>query len=284
MRFNLLSPAKINLVLRIGKLRKDGFHELASLMSKLNWGDRMQGVVRKSEDFWVIFQGSDLGIPVEKNLIYRAANLFHEKFKIAFELEVKLQKNIPTEAGLGGGSSNAATTLLILAKAFGVSRAKLLPLAAKLGSDVHFFLSTDNSAWCLGRGEKLAGVDLPALPILVVKPKKAKISTGLAYCELDRQRGAKARSWFLDLKMPDYFQDSFSIPQLENDFEVLALKASKELQSVKSRLIKSGAVAGQMSGSGSCFFGVYASSVDRERAQGFFKKAGFEIFACEIAA
>jgi len=284
MRFDLLSPAKINLILRIGKLRKDGFHELASLMSKLSWGDRLQGSVRKAEDFWVIFRGPDLGIPLEKNLIYRAADLFHQKFKKGFELEIYLEKNIPTEAGLGGGSSNAATTLLILGKAFGVSRAQLLPLAAKLGSDVPFFLSQENSAWCLGRGEKFMDIELPALPVLVVKPKKAKINTGWAYRELDRSRGSKARSWFLDAEMPAYFKQGFSIPSLENDFEPLALRASKELQGLKGRLIESGAVVGQMSGSGSCFFGVYANSVDRDRAAGAFKKAGFEAFACEIAA
>ncbi len=285
MKFDLLSPAKVNLILRIGALRSDGFHDVATLMARLSWGDRIRGRVYPSQFFAVSLSGDSVGIPLEKNLIYRAAKLFHEQTKKNFELELHLTKEIPTEAGLGGGSSNAATVLRILGKKFRIPKARLLKMAASLGSDVAFFLADTNAAWCLGRGERLKELSIRSWPVIIVRPHRARVPTPWAYQSLDKRRASKARSWPLDKRLPESYKDlRLNIPALENDFEVLALDRFAELRRLKRDLARSGAVTGQMSGSGSCFFAIYEDLKAQKRAAKFLNRCGWQSFCCKIEA
>lgn len=149
----LFAPAKINLDLRILGRRPDGFHELATRMAPVSVGDRLRLTAHPGQGF--SFQCDDPRVPAgEENLVCRAARLFADSFGIPLGLTISLKKRLPAGAGLGGGSSDAAATLLALRSLLGypASRDSLHPLAASLGSDVPFFL-VQKPALCHGRGE-----------------------------------------------------------------------------------------------------------------------------------
>ncbi|QSR85509.1 4-(cytidine 5'-diphospho)-2-C-methyl-D-erythritol kinase [Methylacidimicrobium sp. B4] len=149
----LFAPAKINLDLRILGRRTDGFHEISTRMAPVSLGDRLRVRAHPGREF--TFRCDDPRIPAgEENLVCRATRLFGESFGLSCGLTISLEKRLPSGAGLGGGSSDAAATLLALRTLLGYpsSRDALLPLAASLGSDVPFFL-LQRPALCQGRGE-----------------------------------------------------------------------------------------------------------------------------------
>ncbi len=149
----LFAPAKINLDLRILDRRTDGFHEISTRMAPVSLGDRLRITRHPGREF--AFHCDDPRIPAgEENLVCRAARLFGDSFGLPCGLTISLEKRLPSGAGLGGGSSDAAATLLALRTLLGYpsSRDALVPLAASLGSDVPFFL-VSKPALCRGRGE-----------------------------------------------------------------------------------------------------------------------------------
>lgn len=155
----LASPAKVNLFLRVLRRRSDGFHELASLFQTIGLSDRLEMSFSEADELCC----NAKEIPTDRsNLIWKAADLFRQKIGRDFKLKITLDKRIPVEAGLGGGSSNAATTLWGLNRLLGniVSPDRLSEWAAELGSDVPFFLSS-GTAYCTGRGEIVR--DVPVL-------------------------------------------------------------------------------------------------------------------------
>ena len=163
---SLLSPAKLNLFLHITGRRPDGYHELQTLFQLLDWGDDLHFTANNSGQ--VTLGGSFQGIPDNENLIMRAARLLPgEKPGVHIEVE----KRIPTGGGLGGGSSNAATTLLALNHLWqlGLTRGKLQSLGAQLGADVPVF-TAGRTAWAEGVGEILTPVELPPNWYLVIAP------------------------------------------------------------------------------------------------------------------
>lgn len=165
----LASPAKVNLFLRVLRRRSDGFHELASLFQTIGLCDQLEMSFSDADELCCNVPE----VPTNRsNLIWKAADLFRQKTGHAFKLKIVLDKQIPVEAGLGGGSSNAATTLWGLNHLLGnaVSPLQLSQWAAELGSDVPFFLSS-GTAYCTGRGEVVR--DLPLLQkqkIWIFKP------------------------------------------------------------------------------------------------------------------
>jgi len=163
---SLLSPAKLNLFLHITGRRPDGYHELQTLFQLLDWGDDLHFTANNSGQ--VTLGGSFQGIPDNENLIMRAARLLPgDKPGVHIEVE----KRIPTGGGLGGGSSNAATTLLALNHLWqlGLTGGKLQSLGAQLGADVPVF-TAGRTAWAEGVGEILTPVELPPNWYLVIAP------------------------------------------------------------------------------------------------------------------
>ena len=152
----LLSPAKLNLFLHITGRREDGYHILQTLFQLLDWGDTLSFTANNSGEITV--RGMDLDIPTSDNLIYRAARLLQHG---DLGVDITVQKRIPAGAGLGGGSSNAATTLLALNHLWHLKlpQDKLQPLGATLGADVPVFVG-GRTAWAEGIGEILTPVDL----------------------------------------------------------------------------------------------------------------------------
>jgi 4-diphosphocytidyl-2-C-methyl-D-erythritol kinase len=255
------SPGKVNLLLNILGKRPDGFHELETVMQPVNLCDRLTFERRGGA---VELSCSDAALPVDsRNLVHRAATGFLQTAKISNGVRIHLEKKIPLAAGLGGGSGNAATTLLALNKLFGqpLSAAKLSELAASLGSDVPFFLQS-KPALATGRGEKIQPLDsFPALrgkAFLLIHPGFG-ISTPWAYQNLSRfpealnGRPGRAQKLIARLQTGDWraagaeFYNSLEAPALEK-YPMLAL--------FQEFLRAHGALAALMSGSGSTTFAI----------------------------
>jgi 4-diphosphocytidyl-2-C-methyl-D-erythritol kinase len=164
---SLLSPAKLNLFLHITGRRPNGYHELQTLFQLLDWGDYLQFTANETGQ--ISLEGSDgIGVPDEENLIVRAARQLQTG---SLGAHIAVEKHIPTGGGLGGGSSNAATTLLALNHLWnrGLSNTQLQELGAKLGADVPVFVA-GHSAWAEGIGDILTPLELPKRWFLIVAP------------------------------------------------------------------------------------------------------------------
>ena len=255
------SPCKVNLLLNILGKRPDGFHELETVMHPVNLFDEIRF---ERGGNGIQLTCDEPGLPVDsKNLVFRAADAFLKLHNRRGGVRIHLQKKIPLAAGLGGGSGNAATTLLALNELFDrpLSTAKLNELAAALGSDVPFFLQ-DRPALATGRGEKIRPLDFfPALrggAFLLIHPGFG-ISTAWAYQSLARfpaalnGRRGRADKLVSSLQAGDLraaagvFYNSLEAPALEK-YPVLAL--------FQEFLRANGAPAALMSGSGSTTFAI----------------------------
>ncbi len=164
----LLSPAKLNLFLHITGQRGDGYHELQTLFQLLDWGDRLQFKSDNSGE--ISLHGADLGIPAEQNLIVKAAQALPRNTGNQ-GVSIHLEKRIPEGGGLGGGSSNAAATLLAMNYLWNLQLGDkaLQKIGAKLGADVPVFVA-GHTAWAEGIGEFLTPVELPETWYLVIAP------------------------------------------------------------------------------------------------------------------
>jgi 4-diphosphocytidyl-2-C-methyl-D-erythritol kinase len=262
MTLTKASPCKVNLLLNILGRRADGFHELETVMHPLSVCDEI-GFDRAGDGIQLSCNLPEL--PVDgSNLVSRAATAFLQAAKITDGVRIHLEKRIPLAAGLGGGSGNAATTLLGLNELFGgpLEIAALRPLAAALGSDIPFFLQ-NGPALATGRGERVEPLSpfdsLRGSAILLVHPGFG-IATAWAYRELARfpralngERG-RARRLVSELQSDDLrsagagFYNSLEAPALEK-FPVLAL--------YQEFFREHGAAVSLMSGSGSTTFAIF---------------------------
>lgn len=206
----MFSPAKVNLLLAVTGKRPDGFHDLISLVSPVSFGDELEiGLVFNSGDLKL--SCTDSSVPVgEENLVVRAARAFLEAINADQGISIRLEKHIPMEAGLGGGSSNAATTLLLLNSLFShpLKKSELTGLASGLGSDCPLFLERA-PVIMRGRGEVIESLSvaqisqLSGLNLAIFKPSIG-ISTPWAYGELARGKAyaeaSSVESWLENWK------------------------------------------------------------------------------------
>jgi len=267
MRLEKKSPCKVNLLLNILGKRPDGFHELETVMQPVNLFDEIHF---EQGGNGIQLACDEPALPVDsKNLVHRAAANFLSTAAISEGVKIHLQKKIPLAAGLGGGSGNAATTLLALNELFDqpLSGAKLRELAASLGSDIPFFLQ-DKPALATGRGEKIQPLDpFPALrgkAFLLIHPGFG-ISTPWAYQNLARFPGAlngkpgRAQELISVLSGSAGFQPaSFKMAAagFYNSLEAPALDKFPVLALYQEFLRENGALAALMSGSGSTTFAI----------------------------
>jgi 4-diphosphocytidyl-2-C-methyl-D-erythritol kinase len=276
MRLEKRSPCKVNLLLNILGRRADGFHELESVLHPVNVCD---GLTFARSGAGVELSCSNANLPVDaQNLVHRAATVFLQTANISEGVKIHLEKRIPLAAGLGGGSGNAATTLLALDELFGqpLGPAKLNELAVLLGSDVPFFLQ-DQPALAVGRGEQIE--PLPPFPalhnkaLLLIHPGFG-VSTAWAYQALARfpselnGRAGRARELISSLQAGDWpagadgFYNSLEAPVLEK-YPLLVL--------FQEFLRANGALAALMSGSGSTTFAIVENVHSAEALNGKFK-------------
>lgn len=251
----LYAPAKINLSLEIKGRREDGFHEIQTLMAPISLADRLT-IERVDEKEGIDFSCDDAALPAgEDNLVVRAAKLFRKTTKTSGGLRISLEKKIPHGAGLGGGSSDAATTLLGLNELFAAQLAQknLMELAAQLGSDVPFFI-VQSAAICRGRGEIVSPIKLSgALRLLLVKPDFG-VPTPSAYARWKDSR---------ELPEVDYAPQEFSGLHFTNDLERPVFEKFILLAHLKTWLREQSEVgAALLSGSGSTVFAVLRDGAD----------------------
>ena len=269
------SFCKVNLLLNVLGRRPDGFHEVETLMHPVALHDRLC-FARSGRDIHLTC--SDPILPVNaKNLVFRAAALFLKQAAINEGVRIHLDKRIPISAGLGGGSGNAAATLLALNELFGrpLAAATLRELAVALGSDVPFFLQ-NRPALATGRGEILTPLEFfPALRsayILLIHPGFG-ISTSWAYQQLDRfpeaQNGPPGRAASLTARLRAGDRAGAG-REFYNSLEAPALRKYPLLELFQRFLRKNGAWAALMSGSGSATFALADSKGSAEHlADGF---------------
>lgn len=233
---SLLSPAKLNLFLHITGRRSDGYHTLQTLFQLLDWGDQLQFTANDSGE--ITLQSNATDIPPEQNLVMRAARLLQRGSHGA---HIVLHKRIPTGAGLGGGSSNAGTTLLALNHLWEMRQtcAQLQALAAHLGADVPVFAGA-RTAWAEGIGELLTPVDLPERWYLILVPD-CHVSTAEIFSHRQLTRNS------IPIKMATFFEGDS-----RNDCQPLVRSLYPPVDNALKVLDKFGKA--RLTGTGACAF------------------------------
>jgi len=242
---------KINLGLNIVRKRADGFHDIESVFYPLPLNDVIEIV--KSDNFQFTETGQPVNGTEEDNLCLRAYRLLQQDFPELPPVRMHLHKVIPMGAGLGGGSANAAFMLKLLNDKFHLqlSTEQLLDYALRLGSDCPFFI-INKPALATGRGEILQTInlDLSGYSILLINPK-IHINTGWAFGQLREPATRKPLMDVISQPIETWKHE------LINDFEIPVIKCHPELAEIKSKLYEAGALYAAMSGSGSCFYGIF---------------------------
>ena len=256
------APAKINLLLRVLRKRPDGYHDLASVMQQISIYDEIEYSLQQ-KGITLHCPGTDLPTN-EQNLIYRAAQTIFNHTGYRNGVEIILNKYIPSAAGLGGGSSDAATTLMTLNDlcSLGLSKTELIKLGAKLGADVPFFIF-GSSAFATGIGDKLQTLpDLPQINMVLINPT-FPLSTKTVYENLNLALTKKKNNY----SIPRFYALGDVIRELHNDLEAVSLKMHPELNDLKQILMKEGALGALMSGSGPTLFGIFADEKSAKEAR-----------------
>ncbi len=186
MRKRVLAPAKVNLHLSVGEKRNDGFHVIESVFARTSLCDEMDIAISQSDKPLFFIKGLEGVCDPGKDTMSKAFFLWSEVSQISLALKVRIAKHIPSQAGLGGGSSDAASLLLALESHFPLGRKTLWEIGARVGSDVPFFLSRERLGWVTGRGEHVEPIDgIGPLWGALVMPKEVGCSTREAYVALD---------------------------------------------------------------------------------------------------
>ena len=270
--------AKINLTLSVGEKRKDGYHDIDSVMHSISLHDKIT-LEKSGEISLSVTKGS--APSGQENLMWKAAELFFAETGISGGVRMELEKHIPAQAGLGGGSSDAAAVLRGLNRLMktGLSAEELSDMGKRIGADVPFCI-TGGCCRCRGIGEKLTKVPgWNGLPLVIVRPPVA-VETGKAYAVLDRaekQTENKTDTCIRALEEKDRKKLSES---LSNDFEK-ALFAEETVLEETSRRLSLFSRPLLMTGSGSAFFVIAESRADRKRLAEEIKKEGPGLFIAE---
>ncbi len=226
------SPAKVNLFFRVLSKRPDGYHEVASLYTAVNFGDFLTLEKSNTDSF---YSSESSLLNDSSNLIIKARDAFRKKTGIRDSISIKLEKNIPMGAGFGGGSSNAATVLWMMNNYFGkpLSLSELIEIGFTIGSDVPFFFS-EGGAYCTGRGEMFRNINV-IQSFWIAKQNGDFLATSDVYAACIPQEVSRDDSLFV------------------NDLEPAAFRIMPKLRSFKEDLIRLGFSNVVMTGSGTAF-------------------------------
>jgi 4-diphosphocytidyl-2-C-methyl-D-erythritol kinase len=275
------APAKLNLGLQILGKRSDGFHDLVSIFQTIDLCDQLTFDVAKRGQ--TVFSCSDSCLPSgADNLVYQAVEIFRHTTGIDKGIQIHLANHIPCGAGLGGGSSDAATVLLTLNRIWDakLSLDILRELGLRLGSDVPFFIQKGTSV-VQGRGERLRYIRWHAKVVYVLVAPTFEVSTGWAYANYKKALTEKGRyATFLNSVNLDEIYISELLQHLENDFLPLILQTHPEVAQILTEFKKTGAIAASLSGSGSTLYGVFEDMGSAHEAFSVFQKNGYKVFVC----
>jgi 4-diphosphocytidyl-2-C-methyl-D-erythritol kinase len=268
------SPAKVNLYLRVLRKREDGYHDILSLMQRISLCDEM---VFAPTDGGIVVRCPGTDLPEDQgNIVYSAAEAFFSRIGAPPEIKITIRKRIPIGAGLGGGSSNAATTLLTLNEMHGspLAREELMKIGAGIGADVPFFVF-GKTAWASGIGDLLTEAPfLPPLWFVLINPG-FEISTKMVYQGLNL--GLTKHG--INYSIPRFHAAEDLIRGLLNDLEKVTLQIHPVLDQIKIVLLENGARGALMSGSGPTVFGIFTDEKSACRAEENLRQStGWRVF------
>lgn len=275
--------AKINLSLHVLGKRADGYHDLNTVFQTISLRDTIKIAATDNSEIRLSCDDRHLAID-ETNLVIRAAESLRTRFATKKGANIRLEKRIPVKAGLGGGSADAAATLLALAYLWKLSatRQDLAALGSRLGADVPFFLF-GGTARGTGIGDNVAPLrDASEKFLLIIKPN-ADTDTSDAYKALDERSLTTLNSkTILSSSQPTEYFDSGTFASLENDFEEVIFDLEPEIARAKAVLMRSGAEAAALAGSGSAVFGIFDGEDAQRRAiQAIELETGWRVFPCK---
>ncbi len=267
------SYAKINLCLYVLRKRKDGYHEIFTVMQAIDLYDE---IFLSRISYGIKVECDDPEVPQNSsNLVYRAARLLLDEAKVDSGVRIRIKKKIPVGSGLGGGSSNAAFTLIGLNKLFdlGFTQKKLQRIAEKTGSDVPFFLYS-GQAVARGRGEKIKEIKLPKdYWIFLVKPD-FKIFTPDVYKKIKIPLTRVTKEVKIGFEKKDFFA---LIREWRNDLEGEVQKSFPQIKKIKQSLEEMGAVKASMTGSGPTVYGIFKRKPENKEVKKTFR-SDWQIF------
>ena len=259
----LTSYAKVNLRLDVLGKRDDGYHEIRTVFQKISLADELRITRTKSG---IEITCDNPRVPLnETNLAYRAAHILLNKHKIQDGISISIKKRIPVAAGLGGGSSNAASVLMGINQLFalGLTPQELMETGKNIGADVPFFIFGE-SALATGIGDKLEPFEVvPPLWFLLITPD-FPVSTAWAYGNI-RRGLTNANNNIIISRFIEHLQDIITI--LSNDLEHVVIPRYPLIQEIKDALLAEGAKGSLMSGSGSTVFGIFESEAEAQAAR-----------------
>jgi len=266
---SLKTPAKVNLFLEVLNKRSDGFHNINSLFQAVSLYDDLTFELADNPDISLTISNTNDLKPDKHNLVCRAFELMKNQFKLKKGLIVTLEKNIPISAGLAGGSSDAAATILACNNLYnlGLSYAEMAKLSLNIGSDLPFFFSK-GQALVTGRGENIEETSYPTDYHMVLVTPDIAISTAESYTQLKRD----LTNWgdpFILRRCEVVLEFIENLSETRNDFERVHLESYPQLIRIKDELKKLGAVLIRMSGSGPTIFGIFEKVPGREKYSSF---------------
>lgn len=257
----LKAPAKVNYRLDVLRKRPDGYHDLRMIMQRIDLCDEIEITV--SGHCGIRVTCGSKGVPEgSENIAWRAADALLSLSEKRVGIDIFITKNIPMAAGLGGGSSDAATVLVGLNRLLGLgfSVERLMEIGVKLGADVPFFIF-EKTAFAEGIGDRLTAIEqIPSVWIVVVNPN-IQVSTGWVYQNLQLTNRVD------DDRIPRFYGSAADICSiLSNDLEAVTMGRFPVIREIKERLVAAGASGALMSGSGSTVFGVFAEEEAARKA------------------
>ncbi|CAE6697496.1 MAG: 4-(cytidine 5'-diphospho)-2-C-methyl-D-erythritol kinase [Nitrospira sp.] len=266
----VLTPAKVNLILRVLERRPDGFHAIWSLMHTVGLTDEITLTMQPAAVSRIALRCDHAALAVDQsNLVYRAAQLVLARAQRSIDLSISLAKRIPMGAGLGGGSSDAAATILGLVKLLRLdwSVERMAEVGQQLGSDVPFFFVAP-AACVTGRGELVSPVQVTGQRWIVLVNPGFPVETKWAYQQLATTRqGVRPLSDSLQqLGSRSVLDWAEIIPLVENDFEGPVFAQHPVLGQIKRQLVSLGAEVALLSGSGATMFGVFGDEAMAKQA------------------
>ncbi|TXL18231.1 4-(cytidine 5'-diphospho)-2-C-methyl-D-erythritol kinase [Methylococcaceae bacterium HT3] len=243
------APAKLNLMLRIVGQREDGYHLLQTVFQIIDITDGL--TFNKTEDGRVRLKEAIPGVKESDDLTVRAANLLKRESGYQGGVCIEIEKNLPMGGGLGGGSSDAATVLVVLNQLWqlGITEQRLMELGVELGADVPVFIK-GTSTWAEGVGEKLTAIDLPAAWFVVVKPR-CHVDTGRIFSAKELTRDSKS------IKIAD-----FNSGQNQNDCTAVVKESHIEVKQALEELSQYGQA--RLTGTGACVFVQFGDKVSAQ--------------------
>ncbi len=274
--------AKINLLLSIGSLRSDGKHDVVTVMNEVRGA--YDDIAVTLTDKNIILTCSDAAVPCDgRNLAYKAAKLYFDEFGLDLGAKIHIEKHIPVTGGMGGGSTDAAAVLNALRELCGLGTAEdLCRIAAKLGSDVPFFIYRERTMLCCGTGELAASCSSFPLGLYgVFITEGSKESTGRAYTILDEKYPPSKRisdNSELDKRMVSSLENgdiSETFAYMKNDFE----NSSPHFEKIAHDLYSIGAKKVILCGSGPTVCGIFFTEAEARAA---FERLGYRGFVSEI--